>query len=77
MNRITLSSCDKFVEVWNNGNRVHMFHIDGMLADVTGRAREWVRKWTGDENPEISKELKIKLNASDSTFQRLAFGGGW
>jgi hypothetical protein len=76
MNRIHLSDCGNFVECWHNGTKSYTVHIGGQLHDAVGRAREWFRKWAGAE-PEVGKDLKARLDASDSLFSRLAFGGGW
>jgi hypothetical protein len=80
MNRITLSTCGRFVELWNNGNRIWWTGIgsaSGDLHQCVGAARDYIRKWAGDDSPEISKELRAKMADIDAMICRLAFAGEW
>lgn len=77
MNRIELSTCGVFVELWHNGQRIYYVPINGKLHDAVGKCRDYIRKWAGDDNPEISKALKAKMNELDSLFMRMAFGEQW
>lgn len=63
MNRILLSDCGQFMECWNNGSRCYTVHIGGQFADALGRAREYFRKWGGDEMPHISRQLAAMVDA--------------
>ena len=62
MNRIRLSECQQFVDLWHNGKRILSVHIGGRLHEAVGKAREYIRQWTGDDNPEIDPALAAKLD---------------
>ena len=76
MNRITLSTDLKFVECWNNGNRIYFVPVRSSLHDSVGIARDYLRKWSGEE-PTLSNELSERLKAIDATFTRLAFSADY
>lgn len=77
MNRILLSECGTFVEVWHNGSRVYSVPIAGKTHDAVGQCREYIRKWSGDDNPEIGKSLQAKMKELDAMLTRMAFGEQW
>lgn len=69
MNRITLSNCGNFVELWNNGTRIYTVHIRAGrngIRNAMESACEYVRQWAGDENPEVSKELTVRMEGLES-----------
>ena len=77
MSRICLSTCGKFIECWNNGNKIRTCSIQVFgFWDAIGDALDYLRKWTGAE-PEIDRELKAKMNAADAAYSQLAFGSEW
>jgi len=71
-NRLTLSEDGQFVECRNNATLCYTVHIGGQLHDAVARGREYLRKWSVEE-PEVSKELKARMDANDSLMTRLAF----
>ncbi len=73
MNVIELSQDERFVECWHNGVVIRHIPTKGHLHDTVSEAREYLRKWTGEE-PILSKNLKRRLDAIDSLITKLAYG---
>lgn len=77
INNICLSADGCHVELWNNGNRIRTCALQGSLHNAVADLRDYIRAWGGDDSPNIDRELQAKLDASDATFQRMAFGAEW
>ena len=62
MNTITISTCGQFVELWHNGSKIRWHAVrDDNLRTAVDECREYIRKWTGDTSPAISRALLTRL----------------
>ena len=77
INVISLSTDGRHVELWNNGNRIRTVAVQGRLHEAVDNCRQYIRQWGDDECPTIERELQAKLDASDATLARMAFGAEW
>ena len=63
MNRIGLSECGKFVELWSNGQKIRWHTlIEGTNIHIAvAELIEFARKWAGDNHPRLGRSLIAKM----------------
>ena len=75
-NMIDLSESGHFVVAWNNGNKVYCAFVGAAgIHAACAECRAYLKLWAGDEEPILTKALRIKMAAADSNLQRMAYGG--
>ncbi len=61
INAISLSACGKHVQAWNNGNMIWTVPSSPDLLVAIAAAKDYLRRWAGDDEPEVSRELQGKV----------------